>query len=592
MQIHPKDRGRLVDAAMGRIPCDLLIHNVKLFNVFTWETYEAEVGIVDGFIACVSADPDGEGGRFEIEAHERYDGRGQFLIPGFIDSHLHIESSMMTPAHMAEAVLPMGTTTLITDPHEVANVGGVEAVAYMLAASEDLPMRFYVLAPSCIPSAPGLENAGASFGAAEVERLMAHPRVLGVAELMDYPGVLSNSSRMRAIMGACEKRGGFMQGHAPFLSGRDLNAYLAAGVRSDHETRTGREAREKLRLGMNVDMRESSVSMDVEAIAPAVLNFRSLTNLSLCTDDLEPEDILTTGHVSRVAASAVRCGMSPEQAVVCGTLNAAREIGITNLGAVAPGFAADLQIVPALACPRPGAVFAEGRLVAEDGRLALAIEPRSFPQEKVNTVRLRHPGVEDLKIRAEGDAARVRVVRYATPKGTTTEFGVERLPVLNGCLNLGGDPDLKFVAVLNRHGLNTRFVGVVRGFGTQRGAYGATVSHDCHNLVVVYDTPEDALVVIEALIECGGGKVAALDGRVIARLELPIYGLIARLPAAELARDIADVKAALRGKLGLDVPNPLMRIVSLALPVIPKAKFSDLGLVDVLQQRIVPLFVE
>ena len=186
----------------------------------------------------------------------------------------------------------------------------------------------------------------------------------------------------------------------------------------------------------------------------------------------------------------------------------------------------------------------------------------------------------------------MRVVRYATPKGTVTEFGVERLPVLNGCLSLGGDPDLKFVAVLNRHGLNTRFVGVVRGFGTQRGAYGATVSHDCHNLVVVYDTPEDALVVIEALIECGGGKVAALDGRVIARLELPIYGLISRLPAAELARDIADVKATLRGKLGLDVPNPLMRIVSLALPVIPKAKFSDLGLVDVLQQKIVPLFVE
>ena len=209
MQLQPRDRARLVDAAMGRVPCDLAIRNVRLFNVLTWETYEAEVGIVDGFVACVSADPDGTGGRFPIEAAERFDGGGGLLIPGFIDSHLHIESSMLTPAHMAEAVLPQGTTTLITDPHEVANVGGVEAVEYMLEASEGLPMRQFVLVPSCVPAVPELENAGASFGRDEVERLLDHPRVLGLAELMDYPGILANSARMRAIMDACERRGGF-----------------------------------------------------------------------------------------------------------------------------------------------------------------------------------------------------------------------------------------------------------------------------------------------------------------------------------------------------------------------------------------------
>lgn len=589
MQLHPRDRARLVDAAMGRVPCDLAIRNVRLFNVLTWETYEAEVGIVDGFVACVSADPDGTGGRFPIEAAESFDGGGGLLIPGFIDSHLHIESSMLTPAHMAEAVLPQGTTTLITDPHEVANVGGVEAVEYMLEASEGLPMRQFVLVPSCVPAVPELGNAGASFGRDEVERLLDHPRVLGLAELMDYPGILANSARMRAIMDACERRGGFMQGHAPFLADRDLNAYAASGVRSDHETRTGREARDKLRLGMHVDMRESSMSLNAAAIAPAVKDFRNLSTLSLCTDDLEPEDILTTGHVSRVVARAVECGLSPEQAITCATLNAAREIGITNLGAVAPGFAADLQIVSDLARPRPSAVFAMGRLVARDGRMLAAVPRRSFPQEERNTVRLEIPSEEALRIPAEGTSARVRVVKYDSLNGSTTSFSMEDLPVEDGYLSLGGDRDLKFVAVLNRHGGGTRFVGVVRNFGTARGAYGATVSHDSHNLVVVYERPSDALAVIRALKECGGGKIAAVDGAVVGRLELPIYGLISRLDADGLAREISGMKKILRSALGLEVPNPLMRIVSLALPVIPKAKFSDIGLVDVLAQKIVPL---
>ncbi len=589
MQLHPRDRARLVDAAMGRTPCDLAIRNVRLFNVLTWETYEAEVGIVDGFVACVSADPDGAGGRFAIEAAENFDGGGGLLIPGFIDSHLHIESSMLTPAHMAEAVLPQGTTTLITDPHEVANVGGVEAVEYMLEASEGLPMRQYVLVPSCVPAVPELENAGACFGRDEVERLLDHPRVLGLAELMDYPGILANSARMRAIMGACERREGFMQGHAPFLAGRELNAYAASGARSDHETRTGREARDKLRLGMYVDMRESSMSLNVSAVAPAVRDLRNLSTLSLCTDDLEPEDILTTGHVSRVVARAVECGLSPEQAVTCATLNAAREIGFTNLGAVAPGFAADLQIVSDLARPRPSAVFAMGRLVAAEGRMVVDVPKRAFPQEARNTVRLEIPSEEALRIPAEGASARVRVVKYDSLNGSTTSFSVEDLPVEDGYLTLGGDRDLKFVAVLNRHGGGTRFVGVVRNFGTARGAYGATVSHDSHNLVVVYDRPADALAVIRALGECGGGKIAAVDGAVVGALELPIYGLISRLSAADLAREIAGMKRILRAALGLEVPNPLMRIVSLALPVIPRAKFSDIGLVDVLEQKIVPL---
>lgn len=592
MQIRPRNRRRLVEAALGKIPCDLAIRNVRLFNVFTWETYEAEVGIVDGFIACISADPDKNGDFFSIEAKETYDGAGHFLIPGFIDSHVHIESSMLTPYHMAAAVLPCGTTTLITDPHEVANVGGVDAVRYMLEASEGLPMRQYVLVPSCVPAVPDLENAGASFEKEEVETLLKHERVLGLAELMDYPGILAGSRRMVEIMNACEQSGGFMQGHAPFLAGRNLNAYLASGIRSDHESRTGREARDKLRLGMFVDARESSMSFNVGTIAGAVKEFGNLSNLTLCTDDREPEDILRDGHVSNTVARAIEGGLSEAQAITSATLNAAREIGIDNLGGIAPGYVADLQIVDSLSHPRPKAVFFEGCLVAEKGKMVVPIKVPEFAAEKKNTVILDVPKELDFKIPMEGDHAEVRVVTYSRSDSSATYFGIEKLPVSGGYLGLGGDQDLKFVSVFNRYGKGTRFVGVVRGFGSKRGAYGATVSHDSHNLVVVYENPSDALLVVQELVACGGGEIAALDGQIVGKIELPIYGLISRLPAETLAQEILAMKGILRDRLGMtEIMNPLMRIVGLALPVIPEAKFSDIGLVDVLEQKIVPLKV-
>ena len=260
MKIEPENRSALVDAAMGRIPCDLAIRNVRMLNVFTGEIYAAEVGILGTHIACVSADPDGSGTGFPVEAREEVDGRGMFLIPGFIDAHVHIESSMVTAVNMAAAVVPQGTTTLVTDPHEVANVGGLDAVRYMIESSRGLPLRVYVTAPSCVPAVPGLEGAGATFGAAEMEAMLGMERVLGLAELMDVDGILNNSARMRGVIDAGIARGAFLQGHAPFVSGRRLNAYLAAGPESDHESRTGGEAREKLRLGLFVDAREGAVA--------------------------------------------------------------------------------------------------------------------------------------------------------------------------------------------------------------------------------------------------------------------------------------------------------------------------------------------
>ena len=592
MKIEPENRSALVDAAMGRIPCDLAIRNVRMLNVFTGEIYAAEVGIFGKHIACVSADPDGSGTGFSVEAREEVDGRGMYLIPGFIDAHVHIESSMVTCENMAAAVVPQGTTTVITDPHEVANVGGLDAVRYMIESSRDLPLRVYVMAPSCVPAVPGLEGAGAVFGAAEIGEILDMERVIGVAELMDFEGVLNNSPRMTAILDVGRGRQVFLQGHAPFVTGRRLNAYLAAGVESDHESQTTPEAREKLRLGMCVDARGGSLASNIPTLVAAVKDFRFLDDLCLCTDDRDPEDLIRRGHMNLAVKNAVKAGLTPEQAIRCATLNVAREVGLRNLGGVAPGWVADLQIVPDLSAPKPVAVFHEGRLVAENGRLTVALPQRTFAAESLDTMKVEVPSPERLRIEAPegcGASVRVNVPAFDSPDTLVTALAVEEIPVRDGFLDISGDPDLKYVAILNRHGAGNMAVGVMRGYGTREGAVASTVSHDCHNLTVVYDRPENAVVAIRALIASRGGHCAVKDGSVVGLLPLPIYGLLSPLPCGELVERVDAMNAALRS-LGIATKNPVMRIVCLALPVIPKGKFTDRGLVDVDAQAFVPLF--
>lgn len=592
MRIEPPSRRRLSEAARGIIPCDLVIAHVQLVNCLTGEIYPADVGILDGFFAAVSADPDRLGTSFPIEGKRVIDGQGQYLIPGFIDSHLHIESSMVTPPTMAETTLPLGTTSLVTDPHEVANVGGLEAVAYMVEASRDLPQRQYIMAPSCVPAVPELEGAGASFGAEEIEAILSMERVLGIAEVMDCAGVINRSERIEAILDAGLRRGVFLQGHAPFLSGRRLNAYLTAGIQSDHESRTGAEAREKLRLGMHVDAREGSVSTNVTAVVEAVKDFPFLDDLSLCTDDREPHDLIVQGHMNYVVARAVKAGLSPVQAIRSATLNPARELGFVNLGAVAPGWAADCQLVEDISHPRPSLVIVDGRIVAENGRLPQPIQRRTFPAEGRNTVRLTAPSLDNFKIPAPagaGEQVRMRVLRYQSPDTSLTDLTEETVQVTDGYVDLSGRPDLKFAAVFNRHGAGTKFTAVVKDFGIREGAVASTVTHDSHNLAVVYDRPENALVAVEALMKSGGGHAAVKDGELIGLVPLPIFGLLSPLPCEKLIPTVEHQKEVLRS-LGLNTKNPVMRITSLALPVIPHGKISDRGMIDVDRQEFVPLF--
>lgn len=594
MKIKPKNRKALVEAALGKRPCDMVIFNARIVNVFTGEIYDGHVGIYDGFIAHIQCDPDGRRtGEIKLTGKNCYDAKGKYLIPGFIDAHAHVESTMMTPRNLAKAVIPQGTTTMVTDPHEIANVCGIDGVAYMHECSAGIPMRQLILAPSCVPAVPGLENSGATFSKKEIASLLNLDRVIGLAEVMDFLGVIGGDGRMTSIIGTVDKKDLFLEGHAPGLSGRELSAYLCAGPNSDHESVSSAEAREKIRSGMFIDARESSIAKNVEEILNGIRDFRYFDNLTLCTDDREPEDIIKNGHMNGVVRKAIKCGLHPIDAIRSATINVAREIGVKNLGAIAPGFAADIILVDSLEEVIPSAVFFGGKLAALNGKMAVNIDNAFFELEEKNTVYIDELKVEDFIIKApiSDGKIRTRVIKYCDFNSSETEFKFEELPVINGRVDISFDDNLKFAAIINRHkGHNTRGFGIVRNFGTRFGAVGSTVSHDCHNLTVVYDTPGNAYAAAEKIVETGGGISCSAEGKIMESLALPIGGLMSGKSYEELALEINKMKNALKN-LGLtESENPLLRIATLALPVIPKAKMSDLGIVDVLEQKIVPLF--
>jgi adenine deaminase len=596
MRLSPVDRRALVEAALGKRPMDIVIKNVNLVNVFTGEVYPASVGIYDGFIAHVDANPDSlerdNMSDAPMEGTQEFDGQGMYLIPGLIDSHVHIESSMMTPANFAAAVIPNGTITVITDPHEIANVLGMRGVRYMLDNSKNLPMRQFVLVPSCVPSAPGLEKAGASIGPEQVSEMLGWDRVLGLAEVMDFPGVVYGSDRMVQILKKAEERGAFIQGHSPTLSGRMLSAYICAGPKTDHEITTAAEAREKMRLGMTMDARESSIAQNLATVLPAVKDFKCPPNLTLCTDDREADDLLHQGHMNYVLQRAIEQGMEPVEAIRCATLNAAKSAGLNNLGAIAPGYVADLVLLPSLTDIKPAYVFFEGRMVAKHGSLTVDIPSTASAIDSENTVYLPDITEQDFVIKApvsEG-SIKVRVIVYVAAESLFTDFKVEAVPVKDGMVDISEIDGLNYIAVFNRHsGIDNRAIGLIRDFGIDHGAIASTVSHDCHNLTVVASNARDAAVAAQALKECGGGLVCVRDGKVLSKLELPIAGLMSRLGCRELAKKIAHLKDTLKD-MGMPGQNPLLRIATLTLAVIPKAKITDMGLVSVLDQQFVDLF--
>lgn len=589
MKLYPKDRRALLEAAMGRRPCDLAVENVRFVNVFTGEIYPAVVYVLDGFVAYVE-----EGGRADPAlAHQVVDGQGAYLTPGFVDPHVHIESAMLTPRAFAAAVVPHGTTTVVTDPHEIANVLGEQAVVYMHDAAEDLPMRQLVDIPSCVPAVPGLENSGAEFDAGTVHRLAKLPRVIGLAEVMDFLAVAQGEQRMLDMLDAAQQEGLYVQGHVPVSDKRLLSAYAIGGPTTCHETREGEDAVSKLRLGLRIDARESSIAKDVEKIYSQVRRLRYLDRVSLCTDDREAHDILENGHMDNALRKAVACGMDGVDALRCATLHPALESGLSNLGAVAPGYAADFLLLEDLKGFRVRAVYYGGRLVARDGVLTQEITPKTFALEQMDTMRVPPLKREDFDIAApvEQGVVKVNVLHFAELEKSNTTRCVEEIPVRDGKLDLSQQPDLSYVKIVNRHGKGTVCSGVTRGFGLKEGAFASTVSHDSHNLCVVYRDADSAYEACRALVACRGGMCCAMPGRQTVTLPLPVAGLMSTLPCGELARQAGEMKQALR-RAGMPQSNPLVRIVTMALPVIPEAKYTDLGLVDVYAKKVLPLFPE
>jgi adenine deaminase len=563
-------RQRRLRVARGETPADLVLAGGQVTNVYTGRCQKIDVAIFDGIIAGLG---DYDGPRLEVNG---------YIIPGLIDGHLHLESSMLTPRELARALLPLGTTTLVADPHEIANVWGTAGLDYILSASGGLPLDFCFMLPSCVPATP-LETAGARLEAADLAAYRRRYRILGLAEVMNFPGVVGGDAGLLDKIALYPK--GPVDGHAPLLSGQALNAYRLAGIGSDHECSQLAEAREKLDLGFYLMVREGSLAKNLADLLPAV-TAASLRRTMLVTDDCHPEDLLESGHLNALLKKAVGLGLDPIQAVTMATLNPAEYFGLRDRGAVAPGLKADLVVVGDLKNFQAQQVFKAGQMLVDEGRL-LADLPSPRATTPTSAFRVKEFPVEAFSPAAAGEL--VKVIGLV-PGQLLTEKRVLPAPIRAGRLATDPSRDLLKLAVVERHhGSGHLGLGLVQGFGLKRGACASSVAHDSHNIVVVGADEADMLAAVRHLAAMGGGLAVVADGRVVADLPLPIAGLMSPKPLPEVAAAYGRLKAAYQD-LGGSLPDPFMALSFLALPVIPELKLTDLGLVDVGRFQVVPLW--
>jgi adenine deaminase len=570
----PGEIRRRLAVARGDEPADLVLKGGQVLSVFTGEVVRADVAVCGEHIAGVGT----------YHGPREADVAGHVLVPGLIDAHMHLESTKLMVDQFARAVLPHGTTTVITDPHEVANVFGLRGVRALLDSASGVPLDYYAMVPSCVP-ASRFESSGATVTAAEIDEfLRERADVIGLAEVMDFPGVVAGDPVVLAKLAAAKAAGGHLDGHAPGLSGPALNAYLAAGCGSDHECTDVAEALEKRRLGMWIMIREGSAARNLEALLPLVLEHGTL-NTCLCTDDREPDQLLRDGHIDDVVRKAIRLGCAPSDAITMATLNAARWHRRPGLGAVAPGYLADIVAVPDLARFQPAMVWKRGRLVAHRGR-AVPIGRAPAPGWMRGSVRIPVLAADDFRVAATGP---VRVIGVE-PGSLTTRALVAQPALRHGDAVADAGRDLAKVAVIERHRGSGRIgIGFVSGFGLRRGALASTHAHDAHNLGVVGMNDADMALAANRLRAIGGGQVAVLDGRVVAELPCPVAGLLSELPFEEVASAATSLDEAARAVLGATCPAPFMAMSFLALTVIPELRITDRGLVDVAAFERVPL---
>jgi adenine deaminase len=548
---------RRIRVALGQEPGDLVLRGGEVVNVFTGTTTRSDVVIADGWIAGV--------GPYDWQAGDEIRIEGRVVIPSLIDAHVHVESTMLAPAELARLVVPRGTGTLVADPHEIANVMGVRGVEMLIDAGADAPLDIYYMAPSCVPALPW-ENAGAVLDAEAVRRLLENPAILGLAEMMNFPGA----------------RGAVVDGHAPGVTGRDLVAYAAAGIRSDHESTDADEAAAKAAMGMLVQVREGSSARNLDTMLPLMAEGR-LGAWCFCTDDIHPDDLIADGHIDGLLRRAVAAGVAPETAVRHATLVPARHYGLHDRGAVTPSRRADLLVVDDLASFTPLVVIKDGRVVAQDGVYLPESNGVDIPCE--NTVHLAELDESAFSLRVGADP--VDVIGIVGDQIVTRH---ERRTVGHDDGRWCFDPgiDVVLIANLERHRATGNVgLGLVEGFGfSGRGAIGSSVAHDAHNLIIAGTNPADMLACARALAETGGGFVVAADGAVKARLALPVAGLISDQGARDVCRQLEAVRGAARA-LGCGLACPFGTLSFLALSVIPALRITDQGLFDVVNQEFI-----
>jgi adenine deaminase len=576
------ERRALICVARGIAAADAVLRNGRVVNVFTGEVYPADVALYHGRIAGIGR-PGAYGGAREVDL------QGQFLVPGLVEAHTHIESTLLTPGEFARALAPHGTTTCVSDPHEIANVSGMAGMRWMLHAAEGVPPQLLFTLPSCVPASE-FESNGATLHPADLLAIADHARIASVGEVMNFPGVLAGDETMLGMIALGEPGrfapGGLpVDGHAPGLRGLDLCGYVAAGAQSDHETVAADEALEKLRLGIWLWVREGSMR-NLEALMPVVLAHQP-ARAGFVADDMMTADLLREGNLDHVIRLAVASGLDPVRAIAMASLHPAQYFGFGDRGAIAPGYRADLVVVPNLREFRPSQVYVGGEVIAEQGvaRFAPPPLPDAAAQAVHDTVRLRDFGLERLRLPGHSGAARAIGL---VPDQIVTEVRTVEARAVEGALVADPERDVLKIAVVERYGRGRVGVGLLHGLGLRAGAMASSVAHDAHNIVVAGTNDADMALAVREIERLQGGLVFAWDGAVVARLPLPLAGLMSPLPAAEVAAALERLNQAVAA-VGVTSARPFIFLSFLALSVVPHVKITDSGVLDVGAWRIVPV---